>query len=87
VFDLAKDAANRAKHAVSLAMAEVLFTGRHASMIDDRFDYGEVRKVAFGFIKGRLFVCVYADREDERRIISLRKANTREVKRYGETLE
>jgi uncharacterized DUF497 family protein len=28
---------------------------------------------------------VFADRGDERRVISLRKANSREVKRYAET--
>jgi len=43
--------------------------------------------VAFGVISGRLFACVYADRNGERRVISLRKANQREVKRYGEDLE
>ena len=87
VFDPAKDAVNRAKHGVSLALAEVLFAGRHLSVSDDRFEYGEIREVAFGLINGRLFVCVYMDREAERRVISLRKANRREVKRYGENLQ
>lgn len=87
VFDPAKDATNRAKHGVSLALAEVLFAGPHVSTEDDRFDYGEVRKVAFGLIRDRLFVCVYVDRDMERRVISLRKANKREVMRYGENLE
>ncbi|MGE0421873.1 MAG: BrnT family toxin [Reyranellaceae bacterium] len=87
VFDTAKDAANQAKHGVSLALAEVLFAGPHVSVSDDRFDYGEMREVAFGLINGRLFVCVYVDRGAQRRVISLRKANRREVKRYGEELE
>ena len=56
-------------------------------MTDDRFDYGEIRRIAFGFINSRLFVCVYADREAERRVISLRKANRREVQRYAQDLE
>jgi uncharacterized DUF497 family protein len=56
-------------------------------VIDDRFDYGEARNVAFGLINGRLFACVYADRHGERRVISLRKANKREVMRYGKKLE
>jgi uncharacterized DUF497 family protein len=84
VFDPAKDAVNRAKHGVSLALAEVLFAASHVRVIDDRFDYGEVREIAFGLIEGRLFVCVYADRKSERRVISLRKANRREVRRYGQ---
>jgi len=87
VFDPAKDAVNQAKHGVSLTLAEVLFIGPHVSVIDDRFDYGEARQVAFGLIHDRLFVCVYADREADRRVISLRKANQREVNRYGESLE
>lgn len=87
VYDPAKDRANQAKHTVSLALAEVLFAGPHVSVTDDRFEYGELREVAFGLINDRLFVCVYADREAERRVISLRKPNRREVKRYGENLE
>lgn len=84
VFDPPKDALNMAKHGVSLAVAEVLFAGSHVTMTDDRFDYGEVRQVAFGEVSGRLFVCVYTDRQAERRVISLRKANKREVKYYDQ---
>jgi uncharacterized protein len=85
-FDQTKDEVNRAKHGVSLALAEALFAGPHRSVADDRFDYGEVRQVAFGHLGGRLFVC-FVERGSTRRIISLRKANSREVKRYGETIE
>lgn len=87
VFDPVNDRANRAKHGVSLELAEILFAAPHVSMTDDRFEYGEVREVAFGLISDRLFVCVYVDREAERRVISLHKANKREVKCYGESLE
>lgn len=87
VFDPAKDKVNRVKHGVSLALAEVLFAGPHRSITDDRFDYDEVREVAFGLINDRLFVCVYADQDAERRVISLRKANKMEVMRYGKNLE
>lgn len=86
-YDTAKDATNLDKHGVSLALAEVLFAGPHVSVVDDRFDYGEIRQIAFGLIRNRLFVCVYAERGSERRVISLRKANTREVRRYGEKIE
>jgi uncharacterized DUF497 family protein len=87
VFDPAKDKINRTKHGVSLALAEVLFAGPHISMADDRFEYGEVREVAFGLVNDRLFACVYVDGDDERRVISLRKATKPEVKRYGKKLE
>lgn len=69
-FDPAKDAVNQEKHGVSLALAEVLFGGPYISVSDGRFDYGETRQIAFGFINNRLFVCVYTDRGDERRVTS-----------------
>jgi uncharacterized DUF497 family protein len=68
-------------------LAEILFAGPHATAADDRFDYGERRQIGFGVVQGRLFVCVYGDRDGERRLISLRKANKREARRYGEKLE
>ena len=68
-------------------MAEVLFVGPHVAVTDDRFEYGEPREIAFGLINDRLFVCVCADRDGERRVISLRKANKREVRRYAEGLQ
>jgi uncharacterized DUF497 family protein len=82
-----KDEANRAKHGVALALAEVLFAGPHLTVEDDRIDYGEARRIAFGHVRERLFVCVFVDRGSTRRIISLRKANSREVKRYGKKAE
>jgi uncharacterized DUF497 family protein len=82
VFDPVKDLANQTKHGVSLALAEVLFAGAFVSVGDNRFDYGESRQVAFGHIENRLFVCVYVDRLGDRRVISLRKANTKEVERH-----
>jgi uncharacterized protein len=81
-FDSPKDIANRAKHGIPLALAEVRFAGRRLTLEDDRFHYGALRLIAH--LRGRLFVCVFVDRGSIRRIISLRKANSREVKRYGE---
>jgi uncharacterized DUF497 family protein len=49
---------------------------------DDRFSYGEDRYELIGRIEGRLFVLIYTPRLDGIRIISARKANSREIKRY-----
>jgi uncharacterized DUF497 family protein len=68
-------------------LGEVLFAGPHLTTIDDRFDYGEVRRIAIGPIGNRVFVCVYTDRSNDRRIISLRKANQREEARYDQGFE
>ena len=47
--------------------------------------YGEMRWLAIGYIGSRLHVVVYAERGDNIRIISLRKANAREERRYART--
>ncbi len=83
-FDRAKDDLNRAKHGVSLAEAEVFEWETALVFPDERFDYGEERSAAIGYIGQRLYVVIFTDRGDERRIISLRKANAREIRRYAE---
>ena len=88
-FDPAKDAANLAKHGVSLTEAAGFEWGSAVVWPDTRWDYGEARMVALGYIGLRIMALVFVDRPPEkpteRRIISLRKANSREVKRYAET--
>lgn len=83
-FDPAKDAINRAKHGLSLAQAEMGdWTAAYIAM-DDRQDYGEVRWYAYLPIGGRVHVVVYTERDGITRIISLRRANPREVAKYDE---
>ena len=81
-FDAAKDASNRAKHGVSLAEAARLDWDRTLAKPDLRADYGEQRQIGYGPIGRRLYCVVFVDRGDTRRIISLRKANNREIDRY-----
>lgn len=52
---------------------------------DRRRDYGEPRVIGVGCIGLWLFRVVFTDRGDQRRIISLRKVNSREVKDYAKT--
>ena len=80
-----KDAANLEKHGVSLALAAELEWEGAVVWLDTRRDYGEARMAAIGYIGNRLYYVAFVDRGDVRRIISLRKANKREVKRYAET--
>ena len=84
-FDPAKDAANVAKHGVSLALAAQLEWDTAVIWPDVRRAYGEPRQCGIGYIGLRLFFVAFVDRADERRVISLRKANQREIKRYAET--
>lgn len=51
---------------------------------DDRRDYGEIRHRLYGRVDGRLFVIVYTFRGEAIRIISVRKANSRERRKHGD---
>ena len=82
-FDAAKDAANMAKHGVPLALAVELEWDGLIAVPDTRRNYGKERMVGYAPIGQRVFCVVFTDRGDERRIISLRKANNREVRRYA----
>jgi len=82
-FDPAKDAANRAKHGISLGEAAHLDWDTAFVWVDDRFDYGEMRMAGWGYIGLRLFHVAFVDRGDVRRIISLRKAHKREYRDYA----
>ena len=53
--------------------------------VDNRTNYGEMRFNAIGYIGRRLHHLTYTLREDAVRVISLRKANLREIKRYANT--
>jgi uncharacterized DUF497 family protein len=54
---------------------------------DVRKDYGEVRFQALGEIDGRVYMLVFTPRGGDVHVISLRKANRREIKRYEEEKE
>jgi uncharacterized DUF497 family protein len=81
-FDPSKDAANREKHGVSLALGAAVLMGLVGEIVDDRRPYGEVRMNAFGMVQGRLYTCTYTIRENRIRLISVRKANAREQQRW-----
>ena len=83
-FDTIKDRANIRKHGLSLAAAAQIDWNTALEKLDERRNYGEDRYTAFGFIEARLYCVVFVDRDNYRRIISLRKANSREVRNYVE---
>ena len=59
-----------------------LFEGPVVEQIDGRRDYGERRMQAVGTAAGKTLLCIYTDRDQVRRIISLRYANRRERDAY-----
>lgn len=54
---------------------------------DRRKDYGELRIRAIGYLGARLHVLVYTMRGEWLHVISLRKANTRERKKYEASIQ
>ena len=82
-FDPEKDKANFNKHGVSLALAFELDWETALIWEDDRKDYGEPRMCALAILLDRVYFAAFVDRADGRRVISLRKANDREVIRYA----
>jgi uncharacterized DUF497 family protein len=85
-FDPAKDRANHDKHGVSLVLAVELDWETALVWIDDRFEYNETRMIALAPKTGILYYVAFVDRGEVRRIISLRRANRREVKHYVQSL-
>jgi len=56
-------------------------------MEDDREDYGETRWIAVGRLSRAMIVVVWTPRDGTRRIISMRKCNARESKKYRAYLD
>lgn len=81
-WDEQKREQNLQKHGLDFVDAHELFWGNWIEREDTRYNYGEQRWVAMGLIRGRVCVCVYTWRQGERRIISLRKGNSREQAAY-----
>ena len=50
---------------------------------DTRKEYGETRYIALCYLDRRLHVLCFTETETGIRVISFRKANEREAKRYG----
>lgn len=82
-FDPAKNALNAKKHGVFFAAAADFEWETALVGVDERRDYGEPRLIATGLIGERVYVMVFHLRETSVRLISLRKANRREMKRYA----
>ena len=81
-WDPAKEAKNIRERSLDFATASRIWDGRVLERIDNRHDYGETRISATGEVDGRLTVVIFTWRGTIRRIISARKANAREKRRF-----
>jgi uncharacterized DUF497 family protein len=81
-FDPSKSAKNARERGLPFDLvAEFEWEGAVFSA-DQRFDYPEARFLALGFIAGRLYAVIFAGITGGIRVISFRKANAKEVRRY-----
>lgn len=81
-WDETKRQANLAKHDVDFAIVKQFEWDTAQTETDMRYDYGEERFESIGHIGDRLYVLIFTPRGERRRLISLRKANSREVERW-----
>ena len=83
-FDLSNDFININKHGLSLAQASGVDWAAAITWSDPRRTCGEQRLACLGYVGNRLLHIVFVDRSQERRIISLRRANQKEIHRYAQ---
>lgn len=81
--DPKKLAENVNKHQVWFELADGFEWESAQIIVDSRQQYAETRFRATGLIAHRVHVLVFCFRETKIRLISLRRANPREVKNYA----
>ena len=86
-FDQAKRDETFKHRGVDMGRANEVFEGVTISFADIRFEYGEERFITFGLLDSRMVVLAWTKRGNARRIISMRKANEREQRKYGNRLD
>ncbi|HZP21585.1 MAG TPA: BrnT family toxin [Bauldia sp.] len=81
-WDPRKAEANRTKHGVEFETVSSFDWTNALIEEDTRFAYGERRFYALGEVDGRVHAVIFTRRGTAIRLISFRKANDREIRRY-----
>jgi uncharacterized protein len=86
-WDEAKNLENIRKHEIDFADVPAMFESSMLVELDNRFDYGEDRWIGIGFLGNGVAVIVWTERQgDVIRVISARRANRHERKRFEQYL-
>lgn len=83
-WDTIKNQRNIEKHGIDFIDAVRIFEHPTLTIVDNRRDYGEKRIAATGTVEDVILYVVYTIRDSVLRIISARRANRRERKKYFE---
>jgi uncharacterized protein len=86
-YDPAKRSKTLEDRGIDFGSAQEVFAGPKLDFQDTRKNYGETRMITFGFLDGRMVNVVWTQRGDARHIISMRKANEREIKQIQNRLD
>ena len=76
-----------ANHGLSLSFAEQLVWDEAYVWVDPRYSYDKLRMIGLAPEGNTLYCVAFVDRGDVRRVISLRLAERREVKKYVENIQ
>jgi len=82
-FDAEKREVTLRERGLDFARTPEVFAGHHFTAEDLRDDYGESRQITVGLLDSRMVIVVWTPRGEARRIISMRKANEREIANYA----
>jgi len=85
-FDDEKRDMTLQERGLDFARAAEIFAGMHLTLPDDRRNHKEQHFFTVGRLDARIVIVVWTPRGKARRIISMRKANEREVKNYTQRL-
>lgn len=85
VYDSSKNQQNILTHNLSVERAAEMDFSLAVYFVDNRNDYSEVRRIAVGYVDNRLHILCYTIRSGNMHVISFRKANNKEAKKYGKS--
>jgi uncharacterized DUF497 family protein len=86
-YDPVKREITLAERGLDFEDAAVLFRDDTLDFPDHRRDYGELRILTVGHLRGRMMIVIWTPRGTARHVISMRKANAREKARFGKRFE
>jgi uncharacterized protein len=81
-WDENKRLTNLQRHGIDFADVWEVFAYDTVPMIDNRFDYGEVRWLTYGLLRDKVVAVVHTETDDLIRIISVRNGTKNEQIKY-----
>jgi len=85
-FDESKRRRTLEDRGLDFSHAAKVFEGPEFTQLDDRFDYPEPRYQTYGLIDERLVMLAWTPIDGGIRVISMRRCNDREQRKFAERL-